>query len=55
MGPAVGTVVGDEHGHIAEDGHAVFGGIGPDIVHWRLKMYCMNLTCDTAPASSLPY
>ena len=32
MGPAVGTVVGDEHGHIAEDGHAVFDGIGPDIV-----------------------
>ena len=24
--------MGDEHGHVAEDGHAVFSGIGPDIV-----------------------
>ena len=32
MRPAVGTVMGDEHGHVAEDGHAVFSGIGPDIV-----------------------
>ena len=32
MGPAVGTVVGDEHGQVTEDGDAIFFGIRSELV-----------------------